>query len=195
MPCLPAVPTPLLTVTQLSDLPGPDFPEELTWTCTAWSCVPLLLLFALAMGEPPWLFPFLEQAKLVPDFKLFKNIYIFFSFFFSSSFIPPILSSTSTSFQTFILAVSSTWTILSSGFHQTGYFLPFWFHLNIRVSKRPLEYHHPSLTPSLSTRPPPTPSSLYHRGQQTYSAKGQIMNISDFAGRPLSLPLHSAFVL
>lgn len=102
----------------------------------AWSCVPLFyyLLFALAMGKPPWLFQFLKQARLVPDFKLCKNICVLFFF---SIIIPPSLSSTSTSFQTFILAVSSTWNILSSGFHQTGYFLPFWFHLNIQVSKRP----------------------------------------------------------
>lgn len=118
----------------------------------AWSSVPLLLLFALAMGEPPWLFQFLEQAKLVPDFKPFKNICILFFF---PTIIPPILSTTSTSFQTFILAVSSTWNILSSGFHQTGYFLPFWFHLNIWVSKRPSGV--PSPLPYSITQHPPHP--------------------------------------
>lgn len=161
----------------------------------AWSCVPLLVLFALAMGEPPWLFQFLEQVKLIPDFKLFKNIYIFFSFF-SIIIYPtyPLLHLHQLSnFYTcclfhldyFILRFSPNWLLSAFlvSFKYPGLKEAFWSTIT-----PPLLHHS-------APAPPPTPSSLYHRGQQTYSAKGQIMNISDFAGRSLSQPLHSAFVL
>lgn len=112
----------------------------------------------------PTLFRFLELAKPVLDFKLLRLVFLPSGIFYPHIF---------TYLASFCLRGShSNIKDLKEAFQSTG---------SKVATITPTPYHHSVLTP------PPTPSYLYHRGQQTFSVKGQIMNIWDFAGQAASV--------